>query len=332
MAVISITISESEQQIIAGIPKSVSVETNIPSTVFYTVDGTTPTTASSVLIGPLTLPTNNPSVTLKLYATNGVDSSAVITTSYGPDLASARQPHDTVIGLSPTARPKDNFPFGDNGPIVPIQYGPSGGITVDSPDLPNEPAGYDGTGTNTVAGGTDLPYTLESYEIKYSDMNTIGEFGRGVGTLPAHTTIRVPTPTSPSSSSKAGDKLFNPRAMVIYQDSRDAPYDPNISQLNRGFFSFQDIEKSKSGGVLLNTAFDNGNVTGSFVRAYFNPRDNTITYYYRDSDTNRWIISKELFVPRNDNITSLHQIVFSSRDQGAGLVFKWIPFMYRKLI
>src|SRR3990167_6391539 len=116
MAVISITITEATKQVVSGIPSSVTLSTNIPSTIFYTLDGTTPTVDSSVYVGPILIPTDDASVTLGLFATNGVDSSAVITKVYGPTMSATRQPHDTVIGLTPSIGSSNNFPFGDNAP------------------------------------------------------------------------------------------------------------------------------------------------------------------------------------------------------------------------
>lgn len=329
MSVISISITESTQQIISGVPKNVSLSTNIPSTIFYTLDGTDPNLTSSVYIGPISLPTNNSSVVLKIFATNGVDSSAIISKTYAPSTLGSRKPHDTVIGLTPGIGTPDLFPYGDNAPINPIRYGKSGGITVDAPDVPNISDGYDGTATGTSASGTDKP--LSSYEFIYSTANSRGETGHGIGTLPGNATLRVPETTPQPESSNASSRFFNPRAMVIFQDSRNAPYD-DVPQLNRGYFSLQNLERSRNGALLMNTAFDSSSVTGTFLRQHFNPKDNTITYYYRDSDSGRWIISIEPFAPKNDNIGALYRIIFSAKNDGSRYVYKWVPFMSRRLI
>lgn len=329
MSVISVTIAESSQQILSGIPKNVSLSVSIPSVIFYTLDGTDPNLTSTVYLEAISLPTNNSSVILKIFATNGTDSSAIITKNYAPSTLGSRKPHDTVIGLTPGIGTPDLFPYGDNAPLNPIRYGKSGGITVDAPDVVNIPDGYDGTGTRTYSNGTDQP--LSSYEFVYSTANSKGEIGHGIGTLPANSIIRVPEINNQPESSKTSDKFFNPKAMVIYQDSRDASYD-DVPQLNRGHFSLQNLERSRNGSLLMNTAFDSSSVTGTFLRQHFNPKDNTITYYYRDSDSGRWIISVEPFSPRSNNIGALYKIVFSSKSNGSGFVYKWIPFMSRKLI
>lgn len=329
MSVISITITESSQQIISGIPKTISLSANIPSSIFYTLDGKDPNVSSSIYVGPINLPTNNSSVTLKIFATNGVDSSPIISNVYAPSTLGSRKPHDTVIGLPSGVGVPDLFPYGDNAPLNPIRYGKSGGITVDAPDVPNIPDGYDGSATGTHSNGTDKPLT--AYEFVYSTANSKGEIGHGIGTLPATVTISIPETDKQQESSKTSDKFFNPRAMVIYQDSRN-PSPDNVPQLNRANFSLQNLERSRNGSLLMNTAFDSSSVTGSFLRQQFNPKDNTITYYYRDSDNGRWIISVEPFSPKNDNIGALYRVIFSGRKDGSSHVFKWIPFMSRKLI
>lgn len=326
MTVISISVTESTEQIMAGVPKTVSLEANIPSTIFYTLDGSDPTTSSSIYLGPVTMPTYLTTVVFKFFATNGSDSSSIVTKSYSPSFVGDRLPHATVKGLTPGIGRPDPFPFGDNGPFNPVHYGNAGGITVNAAGVPDIPDGYDGFGH--VADGTDLPLT--SYQFIYSTSNALGETGNGIGTLPGKTTIIVPAPSSPSTSSKTSDKFFNPKAMVIYQDSREPTYD-NISMLNRTSFSLQDIERDKDGSLLMNTAFDSSSVSGSFLRQHYNPKDNTITYYYRDSDSGRWIISVEPFSPRNTNIGALYNVVFTAQP-GSQFVFKWVPFMSRKLI
>lgn len=328
MSVISLSIVDSELQVVAGIPKSVTISANVPANIFYTLDGTEPSVNSQIYVAPIILPTNNPSLKLKIFATNGIISSSVVTKTYGPDTSVIRKSNDTVTGLNSPKNSGDNFPFGGNSASLNVVYGKSGGVTVDSYDIDNIPDGYDGTATGTPSNGTDAD--LINYEMVYSDANYLGEVGNGVGTLPAKTTIVVPNPTSPSTSTNSKAKLFNPRAMVIYQNSED---ETDISQLNRASFSMQNLETVRAGTSLLNTAFDSSNITGSFVKSFHNYKDNTITYYYRDSETNQWIISKEPYVPRDPDLGALYKMVLPSRSvNGSQYLFKWIPFMYHRLI
>lgn len=327
MAVISLSITESSKEVISGIPYQVTISANIPSTIFYTLDGSEPTTSSSVYVGSITLPTNNSSVTLKVFATNGTDTSAVITKLYGPALE-----ENSIFRAQATNAPGSNylnqfnqFPFGTGNVPVPNTYGDPAGITVDDPKHPNILDGYDGTGAQVRGSDKEL----SNYDFIYSETDSLNQRGPGIGTLPAQVKVKNTQPYPVSSSTS--DKLFNPKALVIYQDSRDIdPNDPT-AHLNRQFFALTDLNKTRNGSVIGVTEVTN-NISGSFLRSHYNPRDNTITYYYRDKETNRWIISKEPYTPKNENIGALYKVVFSSREQGSGYVFKWTPFFYRRTI
>jgi hypothetical protein len=328
MTVINITITESPIQILAGIPKFITATTNIPATIFYTFDGTEPTIISSVLVGELSLPTSSPTLVVKLFATDGVDSSAIITNTYSQNVTSNRNPRDKITGINATGPTgPDPFPFGDRSPRQPVIFGNTGGITVSDPTVTGIPDGFDGTATGTYSNKTDL--SLDQYDIKYSETDSIGQRGNGVGTLPATVTITVPEATSEFSD--VNKKLFNPKALVIFQDGRDAPEDPEVSLLNRPYFNLENPELARNGILYNNTAFEGAVTHGTFLRPHFNARENTYTFYYRDSLTNRWIISKEPYNPNANPTGSLSQIVFPRADSGAGRVFKWRLFARRVL-
>src|ERR1700748_2004928 len=184
MSVITITISNSPIYIIEGIPKSIYVTTNLPSSIFFTLDGSTPTLDSQIITGGLNLPTDQPSVIFKAFATNGTDTSPIITQVYqNTTISTLRKPRDKVIGLSNSPLNQDRGIFGSNSPNPNVTFGNMGGITVDDPNIVGIPDGYDGTATNTPASFTDLP--LIDYKFTYSTSNRLGETGRGIGTLPA---------------------------------------------------------------------------------------------------------------------------------------------------
>lgn len=330
MAVISVTIEESEIQLVSGIPRSITLTPNIPATIFFTLDGTDPTAVSPVAVGDIELPTSSPSVILKFFATDGVTPCPIITRVFAPSISILRQSHDRVNDLA-TCPPNANqkFPYGDAGPQLPAQFSSFGpqNLIVDKSTSANVFDGYDGTATGTASGGTDLP--LEQYLIKFSERNALGERGRGIGTLPAEIIKQIEQ--APPQSSNMNDPFFDARAMVIFQDSSEEPFDPNLLQINRQFFSLENPEKIKDGILLNTTAIEGLAPTGSFVRSYFNPRDNTTTYYYHDSQTLRWIISKEPTTPKPAS-QGLFNIMFSSRKRGARFVYQWVPFKGSRLI
>lgn len=330
MAIISITITESELENVAGIPNSITLTTNIPATIFFTLDGTDPTTASSVVTGPIKLPTNMGSITLKAFATDGVDTSAIIEQTFGPDLVSARHPHDKVSGLNELTNVA-TFPFGSQDQGGPPIFGNTAGTTVDSPDIAGIPDGFDGTGTGTPSNETDKP--LDEFDLIFSETNAIGQRGTGIGTLPADAKLVIPDPVLPLSvaegSPNTSSPVFNPKSLVIFQDASEEPFDPGVAQVMRPSFSLEDPGTARYGSLLFTSGFEGNVPRGSALKSQFNPKDNTYTFYYRDADTNRWIISKVPYTPKPD-VANFSKIVFG-RERGVGRVFEWRPFRYRTL-
>lgn len=329
MATITITITESVLQLLAGIPSNIILDTNVPATIFYTLDGSTPTTYSFVVVGPIDLPTNSAHVVIKAFATDGVDTSAVITQEYITNVIGLRNSHDTVI-LNQDCCNKATYPFGSSSSEMgelPI-WGNAGGVIVDNNQSTRTADGYDGTGTSTGAGYYTPPDTR--YDVLFSETNSIGETGRGIGTLPGRVIYSKPRNDNVTeNSSNTASPFFNPKALVIFQDSSEEQFDPDIPRINRPYFDLENQAKARDGALLSEGAIS---PSGGFLKAIFNPTDNTLTYYYYDNRACRWIISKEPYSPAQNPTANLSGMVSRSRGQGAGKVFKWIPFKYRTLI
>src|SRR5271166_5257589 len=169
MAVISVTITQSSDQVVAGIPKNVSVSTNIPATIFYTLDGSDPTLFSTMYTGPIFLPFDQLLVTLKILATNGVDSSPIVAEVYMTDIvdSNARLPHSSTTARAGSILP-DRYPYGTT-PFQPKQgyLNPAqSGVNVYDPTLPSISTGFDGAGNPT--GFTNQPYDITNYQIVYN--------------------------------------------------------------------------------------------------------------------------------------------------------------------
>lgn len=329
MAVISITVTTSEEEVVAGIPRTVVLETNIPASIFYTLDGSTPTLFSTIYTGPIFLPTSPLSITLKIFATNGLDSSPIVTETYVTNYAegtNARLSH-----ASTDAQAQVNlsglYPYG-NPPIqpnAPFENPAEAGITVDNPVLPQIPSGFDGAGNPT--GFTNQPYNLENYNIRYSTTDAQGQMGYGIGNLPAQVTVENPPP--PPDTTDRNSNLFDPRAFVIFQDaSTENPNDP--PHINRMHFSLENPERARDGNHLFTAGLDAPPVSGSFLRSHYNPRTNQITYYYLDTWTNKWIISTAPYNPNGSWDGNLANMALS-KQPGAGFVFEWLPFTRRVL-
>ena len=346
MGTITILIKKSPLELLAGIPSNVTLETNTPATIFYTLDNTDPDTNSLVAIGePIEMPTNKGSVTLKVFATNGIDTSPIITQEYFTSVIGGRNPHDKAFRHESSGA---TYPFGDQVETSSsTTFGNTGGIVVDEQDNPRRkpdgftvqstpisvnkglPDGYDIYEPGGGAGFFIKP--KRKYEILFSETDEIGQTGRGIGTLPGRVlSVKPRNDNTYVQSTDAQKPLFDPRAMVIFQDSREEPYDPSVPKINRPYFDLEDQAKARDGSLLTNT---DGAITpaGNFLKAHYNPTNNTMTYYYYDNRVGRWIISTEPYSQKQNPTANMGMMV-RGRESGVGFVFKWIPFKYRSLI
>jgi len=320
MAIISITLTESPVQILAGVPRTITFDTNVPATVFYTLDGSEPSLLySEIAFGPISLPTNKGTVVVKAFASDGLNISAIFSYTFGSNTLGNRNARDKVIFLDNSST--DGRAFGSNDTSAPsVSYSNLGGLVVDSIDELGYPDGYDGEGN--IVSYTDKPYNFENYQIKYSQTSSDGKTGVGIGNLPSKISIIVPPQVTKSFN--ANSKLFNPKSMVIYQDGTKNPADPDNPLTNRASFSLPLKHNIRDGGMYYTTGFDGNANTGSFVSAIYNQRDNTYNFYYRDSESNRWIISKEA-MPE----TKPADYILPQTSMAQKRVFQWIPFKRR---
>ena len=324
MAVISVSVVESTEEIVADFPKYLVITTNIPAIIFYTLDGTDPTNMSSIFVDKLYLPTDKLSLTVKILATNGADSSVILTYQYSTNiLDNTRLPHSTT-DARPNDPPKMLYPLGTNPTEATSHYlnPANSSYNIYDPSKPATSLGFDANGNPnnfTSQDPNEIPFV-------YSTTNKQGKSFPNVGTLSGHVKIekKPPPPIATSTSSK----LFDPRALVIFQDvATENPEDPPF--INKMSYTSYGAKNSRDGNMYFTTGLESPASSGSFIRSHFNPRDNTITYYYRDSITNQWIISKVPYNPNNNPTTNLSGMILSK--PGAGFVFGWRLFARRVL-
>lgn len=294
MVVISITITASLEEIVSGIPRFITLSANIPSNIYYSLDGSTPDINSTIYTGQITLPTNQTVIVLQVFATNGVDSSPIVSQTYevdilGPDLRVGHSGTNAAAQSVPTV---DQYPFG-TPPIMPNQIFTgigSAGNTVDDPTLPEFPTGYDGNGNPTGFTNEQLVGIPTETQLQvFSETNVEGERGYGIGTIPRHTVAK--SAEAPPEQSTYNSALFDPRAMVTIQDLTK-PQDPNLPAfINRAYFTTEN-KFTRTGNLMFNTALDSPPTTGSLVRVVRDTVNNVVKFYYFDDvGDSKWIIS-----------------------------------------
>lgn len=327
MTVISISIIESSEQILAGVPRAVTLTTNIPASIFYTLDGSDPTLYSSIYTSPIQLPTDKTIFTLKVFATDGDYTSAISSFTYETNTLgqNARTSHSGTDATSNSPNLLNLNPFG-SPPLVPNQHflgAAEAGLNVNNPLLPQVPSGFDADGYAAgFSNGQDIGIPSKNFGLLLTDTDEEGQRGPGIGTLPKGPTIA--RDIAPPEQSDINSYMFDPRAMVIIQDLTK-PIDPNQpAHINRMFFTLEDVEHARTGNQFFNVGPDAPPVTGSFVRQHYNPAKNTITYYYFDSTQNRWIISITPYTPKPDQYNYASKMVNRRGGAGASKVFQWI--------
>lgn len=325
MAVISISITESVEQVISGIPRFITISTNTVCTIFFTLDGTDPDMFSEIYTSSIKTPVNVNSLTLKVMATDGVTISPIIEAKYATNIMNnIRLPHSGT-----TNQNNDNqslYPFGDHYPEPGAVFlNPAdSSVTVNDPTKAQYVNGFGADGQ--ANSFSNEPLTVENYAIRYTVNNAQGEMSDLIGTLPK---VKAYPPVIIPETTERYSLMFNPKALVIFQDaSQEDPTSPPA--INRQFFSLLDI-KNKDGSELYSTGLESPPVGGSFVSSHYNPRDNTVTDYFFDSFANRWIISKAPFEQIGNNRGNLSGGPMNPR-QGMQFVFKWINGMHHYLI
>jgi hypothetical protein len=285
MPTIILTMTESQSELVAGIPEYVEFSTSEPSTVFYTIDGADPDEDSSMASGRVYMPVGIYKFTLKAIALIQESASVILEEEYEMPFLDIER-----IGR-----------VNDEG----IQILPFGKAVVDS-------LGVDADGEdarNTSVEVVDL-------DIKSSRTNRIGESladGTSVDFINFVEYEIDEIEGEYISSPNNGNVDFNPNAKVIIMNGFELA--DRESQVVR-------IINRPHGTMSVTSQFYNEHlqqepiITGNFVRSMYNPETKKIIFYYTESRENRWIKSAEkVESPTTINLTGHMEHSF---------VFQWI--------
>lgn len=291
MAIITINLEEVGPEFVDGIPLQVKLSTNVPSVIYYTLDGAEPQVGSQIYINPISLPTDQSSVNLRAFAISGADTGA-LNILFSPNNSNLYFPRRDAYG--------------------------SLGIAVDA--YGRNIVVYDGYGLNDNSVSNVIVrhsnYYLEDLDIKYSRTDE-------QGVPPGVMIMMGPEPSEYWQDNAVNEKptdvstvFFNPRSLYIVIDGRDG-YDAEVVYpINRPMMSTVDPVKYLNGRQFFD---QRPFISGGLVKSIYNYKTGTVVFYYFDTVECRWIKSIQKF----DN-TKLPDNIAERKQRGPCLVIPWI--------
>ena len=252
---IVLTLLESEEQIISGIPEYIEFETDVPANIFYTLDGTDPTIESLIALGKVYLPTSGLTLTVKAIALSADGSSEVLTQLYSSDSTELDGPRNIGEGISV-------LPFGSS--------------SVNN-------LSFDAEGYAAQESSTDFVDLDIKASIAEGDNETSVSFINFA---------EAPTDDDSFSSSSVNDNVyFDSKAKLIIIDGStdEALNNQQVKLINRTYNSFDPTSNLFTERLGQKEPI----VTGNYVRSYYNPVTKEYVSFYYESVDSRWIISKQ---------------------------------------
>ena len=287
MAIATLTFTGSEEEITSGIPRYITITSNIPSTIYFTLDESVPTINSPIYIDTFEMLDGETSITLNAF---GIDSDGYS----GPILTQIFSASQTLINVTRNIGLEgivvDRY---DDPADIPVGYGYDGEINavsdIERIDLEEI---HSARGSLGIADGTKI-------EVARAD--------------PATTAYPFDDNFQPTSS--ASDTFFNPYAKTIVIDNRkESP----IRIINRPWGSLRTNAMHKNiWSIEEMRSSDSTYISGGYIKTFYSYKHNTMVGYYFDSNTNRWIKSIQ-------DMPSNISAVVGHNQSGQPLVFKWI--------
>jgi hypothetical protein len=284
MAII-LTVTQSTSQIISGIPEYIEVETNIPSIIFYTYDGTDPTIDSDFMSGSrLVLPTATNSVLLKLLAVAGSESSDIFEHEWGTTLEYFTKRFEDTQGIN----------------ILPPGVDPVESLSIDAEGNPVK--------------SSSIPFV--DLEVKASDRDKYKKYEGGKTSLNFINfrleLILEEIPYQEKTSSPNNNLSFDPKAGLIIIDGStpEKMAAQSVKIINRPHNTMAPRSDSFNEHLRPQSV-----QSSNLVRYFLNPKTGKMVFYYFDSRECRWIESIQQIVPKVLNI---------GQQVGNPKVFAWI--------
>lgn len=287
MAVITLTFTGSEDQIVSGIPRTMTIESNVPITIYFTLDGTTPTLDSPIYTDTFKMPDGENSVTLSAFGVDG-DSvqSPILTQVFAPDVSRMSVSRNTGLEgfVLNRADAGDNTVIGYDADGAPASF-----IDVDleTLDLIRKHRGYLG-----IAEGTAVEVGIPDPEDtpSFTDDNFV-----------------------PFSTPLVAE-FFNPNAKLIVIDNRQ---DNDLRLILRPWGSLHNMHREFGGKRLLDP--EGPYISGGFVRRFYDAKNNAMVSYYFDHNESRYVKNIQELPANIPNRGSI-----GLQGSTKPLVFKWL--------
>lgn len=282
---IILSVTESTNELISGIPEFLIFETSEPSNIFYTFDNSTPDENSLIAVDKVYLPTNGTTLVVKAIAKNISSSSAVMEIEYkttnqtinGPRLTGKEGISVLRIGDAVT----DSLSFDANG-------NPSQQTSIGFDDLQMKASRNDYQG------------------IRLSETKTSLDFVNFADTPWMDNIIQRSSPND--------GREFDPTANVIIIDgsTEEKMEEQVVKIVNRGYNTFDATTKFYKERLGQSQPI----ITGNYVKSFYNPATKKYISYYWESLESRWIQSIQTV-----DIKPLRLFSSSSKNR---YVFEWI--------
>jgi hypothetical protein len=267
MSTIVLTVEESKTQIVAGFPEYVTFSTNVPATIFYTLDGSEPTDDSSIATGKVYLATDQQKITLKVFARTPSVYSETLEFEYSnaaQDIDKTRRVGEEGLNILP---PCD--------PVVDHLSKDAFGNCVQETSIPFQDLEMVASETNSIGepleGGTSLSFVNFSYKKLKSDTGYHGKI------------------------TNTNDSYFDPvSALIIINGSTHEDMAAQVVKvINRPYHSMDLVSNS------YNESYQRADlVSANFVRSISDPKTGITVFYYFDSRECRWIKSIQQTQPK----------------------------------
>ena len=280
-----LTVTDSETQLVFGIPQYVTVSANQAANIYYTFDGSTPSSDSFLAEEKIFLPSDQPSFVFKCVAIYNSEESAVFSKEYTADNASVR-----------------NTRKGNEAGIIANEIGKTVKYSF----------GYDYLGAESGS----ITLNRDSVDFVTSETSAYGDKIDGDSSKDfinfAKKNLRADKDLISTPNNNVN---FNPRAKVINIDGRtqEKMAEQSVMLINRPYDSFT----YEASYYTENETKYRSLITGNLVRYIYDNATGETTFYYYDSLDSRWIISKQKTSPKGFN--------FGNYTLGrAKHVYKWI--------